>query len=92
VNARIYNLKIWFKSVVPLLNYRSFSKGLFYWRTLYMLVLRTLDTDSYIRYKFEYIHTRKNYWGIYASIFGKNCGVGSGKKVHGKTARPVTPC
>jgi len=37
ISSRGNNLKVWLKSMLPLLKYRIFSRGLFfYWRTLYV--------------------------------------------------------
>ena len=41
MNTRIRILKIWLKSVLSLLTYKSCSRGLFfYWRTLYVRLRR----------------------------------------------------
>ena len=35
VNTRIQSLKVWLKSILSWLKYSIFSRGVFYWRTLY---------------------------------------------------------
>jgi len=43
VNTHIKSLKVWLKSILSWLKYSIFSMGLFfYWRTLYMSMLRNL--------------------------------------------------
>jgi len=38
VNSHVHSLKVWPKSVLPLLKYRIFARDCFYWHTLYSSV------------------------------------------------------